>query len=505
MKRLLLIPLVFIILICFTNTIKAQEENTLYFNKNVDYVKTAYIPADGSFSYSAWVLIDNTSYENMILGTCTEEWNGYWLEFYNGKIRFFNDGSYIGSIPVPENKWIHVAITYDGTNLKSYVNGQLDISSTTTISNTGDSLFIGRIGRYNHTSSMFGGKMDNLTLWNIARTQEEIQDEIVNGLSGTEDGLISLYKFNQGAAGGDNTSITTLTDSKGNYNGTLYGFTLNSSTSNFVESSITTNENILDFDGTDDYIYTNYTPSGTYTYAAWIKVVDGIYENMILGTCNSNSTWPGYWLEIDDNKVRQFSGTEKYGTINIADDTWYHIAVTYDGINVKTYVNGELDIDVVKNSDNTGTELYIGAIGSLLYGSTSFNGKMDNFSVWNEARNQEEIINEMLFGLKGNETGLVAYYKFNQGIQGGDNTGLYIAIDQTGKNHGYLSNFEFLSTTSNFIAQEISAPLISGQPNSVSITVGNDATFNVTATNVITYQWQKFDGYNFEDISDVSN
>ena len=53
MKRLLLIPLVFIILICFTNTIKAQEENTLYFNKNVDYVKTAYIPADGSFSYSA--------------------------------------------------------------------------------------------------------------------------------------------------------------------------------------------------------------------------------------------------------------------------------------------------------------------------------------------------------------------------------------------------------------------------------------------------------------------
>jgi len=83
--------------------------------------------------------------------------------------------------------------------------------------------------------------MDEVRIWNTARTQSEIQSSLNTELSGTETGLMAYYNFNQGTAGGTNTGITTLTDRTSNAkNGTLNGFALTGSTSNWVAGAQST-------------------------------------------------------------------------------------------------------------------------------------------------------------------------------------------------------------------------------------------------------------------------
>jgi gliding motility-associated-like protein len=54
--------------------------------------------------------------------------------------------------------------------------------------------------------------------------------------------------------------------------------------------------------------------------------------------------------------------------------------------------------------------------------------------------------------LTGNETGLVDYYQFNQGIAGGTNTGISTLFDSTvTANNGTISNFALNGNTSNFV------------------------------------------------------
>jgi hypothetical protein len=55
--------------------------------------------------------------------------------------------------------------------------------------------------------------------------------------------------------------------------------------------------------------------------------------------------------------------------------------------------------------------------------------------------------------LIGNETGLVAYYNFNQGVPAGDNTGINTLSDKTSNSYnGTLNNFALNGTTSNWVS-----------------------------------------------------
>ncbi|HWJ29620.1 MAG TPA: hypothetical protein VNS32_23985, partial [Flavisolibacter sp.] len=53
----------------------------------------------------------------------------------------------------------------------------------------------------------------------------------------TNSNLVGYYTMNQGIPSGNNTSLLTLYDQKGNNNGTLNGFSLSGSTSNFIAQS----------------------------------------------------------------------------------------------------------------------------------------------------------------------------------------------------------------------------------------------------------------------------
>lgn len=109
------------------------------------------------------------------------------------------------------------------------------------------------------------------------------------------------------------------------------------------------------------------------------------------------------------------------------DSAWMHLAVTYayNG-KLKNYLNGELinDADVFpQNPIAPGNTSFI--IGEAPWGySFVYYGDLDEVRVWNIERTQEEIREYMFKELRGDEPGLVAYYPFNDAVDGDvpDNT-----------------------------------------------------------------------------------
>ncbi len=134
-------------------------------------------------------------------------------------------------------RWYHLAGVYDGVFMKIYVDGILKATGRPTegINDAENNLFIGSSASY--TSRTFNGMIDEVRIWNVARTQSQIQNTMNNNLVGNESGLKAYYKFNQGTAGGNNNTVLTLTDGTSNNNtGTLNNFALSGNASNWLES-----------------------------------------------------------------------------------------------------------------------------------------------------------------------------------------------------------------------------------------------------------------------------
>lgn len=137
----------------------------------------------------------------------------------------------------PFNTWHHVAFTADGTEMKLYVDGQLKGTSYNPLSNYGSSADFFTIGAavWDNTGNNFSGSIDEVRVWNVARTQAQIQANMSREVDPlTTSGLIAYYSFNQGIASGNNAGLVTATDLVGNSNGTLTNMAVSGSSSNFV-------------------------------------------------------------------------------------------------------------------------------------------------------------------------------------------------------------------------------------------------------------------------------
>ena len=145
-----------------------------------------------------------------------------------------------GTTSLQLNTWYHLAVVRNGTSLKLYVNGLLEgsitIPANAAINNTGLNMTIGAFGLNGHPSFFANMSIDELRLWNRALCQAEIQNNKDCELNPAgQSGLVALYHFNQGLAGGSNSDITTLTDATVNgLNGTLNNFALSGNTSNWT-------------------------------------------------------------------------------------------------------------------------------------------------------------------------------------------------------------------------------------------------------------------------------
>lgn len=135
--------------------------------------------------------------------------------------------SMIFSNTIPQQGvWYHIAGTYDGTKMYLYINGSLEASTNKTglVNNMVSNYYftLGAWAQSNNNYRKFDGTIDELSIWNVALTSSQIQSYHNHLLKGTENGLISYYRFDEssgttaydlGSAGfnGQNTGCASAT------------------------------------------------------------------------------------------------------------------------------------------------------------------------------------------------------------------------------------------------------------------------------------------------------
>ena len=118
---------------------------------------------------------------------------------------------------------------------------------------------------------------------------------------------------------------------------------------------------------------------------------------------------------------------------------WQHVAASYNASTkvVKIYVNGALVHTFTRSQsfvpDFNSYDFKVGYNNGIGNGTPNrtFAGNIDEVKVWNAVRTDSEITSNYTLQLVGNESGLVAYYKFDQGVGSGNNTAITSLIDLT--------------------------------------------------------------------------
>ena len=244
--------IIFIVFI-FYYSASAQNTNALHFDGVDDVVSTSSnisaLNITGNITIEAWIKISsNTSQYARIIGRgdATYRTYGLWIgnpTFQNRILwQIYGAGTplnLMSATTLSLNTWYHIAVIRStGGDAKMYINGVLDNSSTGNTVTPHSTTFPTKIG-YGDANVYFPGTIDEVRIWNVVRSATEISNNKSNQIS-TAPGLVASYQFNQGNAAGSNSGVTTLTDASGNnFHGTLSGFALNGSTSNWISAGFT--------------------------------------------------------------------------------------------------------------------------------------------------------------------------------------------------------------------------------------------------------------------------
>ncbi|MGK7941795.1 MAG: LamG-like jellyroll fold domain-containing protein [Crocosphaera sp.] len=132
---------------------------------------------------------------------------------YRLNYRQNNSGNSFVLAPI-NTEWHHLAISYDGTTLRAFINGQEVFAEEVAMSLQFD-LF--RIGVNRGGIRGFDGEIDELRVWNYARTGYDITGQYLMRLIGNEPGLVAYWRFDEGAG------KTAFDQTDNGYDGTIQG------------------------------------------------------------------------------------------------------------------------------------------------------------------------------------------------------------------------------------------------------------------------------------------
>ena len=155
---------------------------------------------------------------------------GFGFSFYLTGWRFFlktsaNTINYSGMVEaqMPVGQWTHMATTYDGSMIRMYRNG----SKVDSLATTGNVEWAGApaemvFGNFpqNGAPHFFNGQLDDIRLWNVVRTKQEIKASSEIMLNGDEAGLVGYWQMDESS--GSIIADLTATGNSGNINGAVF-------------------------------------------------------------------------------------------------------------------------------------------------------------------------------------------------------------------------------------------------------------------------------------------
>jgi hypothetical protein len=306
-------------------------------------------------------------------------------------------------------QWYHVAGTYDGTNLKLFIDGIEIDSIATPGENIATSSNQFTIGSWSSLVDDFKGTIDEVRVSSSVRYTGNFNlytSEFSDDLS-----TAGLWHLNEGSG-------STTTDSSSNTNdGSISLATWTGSPPVWVPGKYGT---ALDFDGVEDYVkvsdHTSLDITGDITLEAWIKIDD----------LSTSEGWHMYIMSKDSSSSRSYgiaidlgtysgyhsitggvpgfpafvvfgSGTyaTAWGTGPLTINTWYHIAATFDSStgNLALYIDGELESTATSTISTINSGSANLRIGAREYSGHQcfFNGVIDEVRIWDKPLTECQI------------------------------------------------------------------------------------------------------------------
>ncbi len=363
---------------------------------------------------------------------------------------------------IPQDKWTHVVgiLNFSTDIITLYIDGVfISNNPASFVSNTyvhilgaGQTDNIGM----GDNSEYFNGKIDDVRVYNRQLNAAQVAALYQSGQTTrkqvSNQGLVGYWSLNEGSG-------MIANDSSGNGNkGTLSGFALSGATSNWTTSG--KKGGALTFDGVNDQVNLgtpealNFDGKSAITVAGWANLSDANQSWPVIfakqtaseGQYNlqfgqSTNRRPAFYLNMASGwQVRIIANAV------LSADRWYHIATTYDGANVKIYIDGVLDNTVVLTGSIVGQSsdlVYIGQANTVL-----MKGKIDEIRVYDRALSASEIAalyrqNETRINSSQNNDlteGLVGLWSFNGADYNNASTTAEV-LDRSGQgNHGNAIN-----------------------------------------------------------------
>ena len=190
-----------------------EGENALSFDGIDDLVDIS-VNVDNDFTLMGWLNYNTADDGNAILASSSNDF----LRLDQNRLGYNSPtgANHIGSTTLENQSWYHFAVVRSDVNLDFFINSINDGS----FNESQNSLEWIKIGVHrNGYQHMFNGMLDQISIWNVALTQDQIASFMDTDFDGNENGLVALWKFNSGD--GD-----ILYDHSGNLNhGTIHGAT----------------------------------------------------------------------------------------------------------------------------------------------------------------------------------------------------------------------------------------------------------------------------------------
>lgn len=343
---------------------------------------------------------------------------------------------------ISDGTWHHIAMVIDASSNRTiygYIDGVLANTAKTFTSVTSDfsnalNFVVGATSDAGNNYK-WAGQIDNIRVWNKAMTATELQTDMAAVINTPTTDLLAAWNF-------ENITGNSVADISGNnHTGILFG---SPTTSNAFPM-------VLTLDGVNDYMLVvnhsdfNIVAGQSLTVTCKIKTGDSAKRIM---SKRPNGAGIGYEFINNTAGNGQFgvnlttsggAAGPPYGTSNIADNVWHHLAMVIDvaTTSCKIYVDGILQ--QTKTTANIGGANTVTNTGDLLFGTVSnfasyMNAQLDDIRFWDKAMTTTEVLTDKTTTITGTETNLIAAWDF-------ENINGVTVPDISGNNHpGTLIN-----------------------------------------------------------------
>lgn len=186
------------------------------------------IGTPASLTVETWVRIDEVGKIHILVTDAWDDFNDGFTLFVNGNdhVQFGvasstnSKGTAVGATALQRGRWYHVAGMYDADNqtLKVFVDGVEDASAGYNVAITYAAARDLRFGMqnkgFNGNTRFLKGAIDEVRIWNRARSAAEIAADMGAEIEGGSDGLLGYWPMEEGE--GSTTADMSGADNTGN-------------------------------------------------------------------------------------------------------------------------------------------------------------------------------------------------------------------------------------------------------------------------------------------------